>query len=117
MNLVNQLIIGSIGYATFFGAELILQMIKNTIWAQAAIVFHDFNELNGLLDEKSIDELELKSQLRNIFAKIADNNRYLNDFIDLYYWRFFLQSTLITFSVGLSVFLVIMESISSVNFI
>lgn len=94
-----------ISYATFYGAELMVQMIKNTIWVQTVVVSYDLSELNGVLDQKSIDAFELKSRLRDILVKIADNNRYQNEFIDLFYWRFFLQSTLMTCSVGLSLFL------------
>lgn len=117
VNLMHQLMMAPFAYATVFGAELILQMIKNTTWAQAVVVSHDLSELNELLNEGPIDEFQLKSRLRNILAKISDYNRYLSDFIDLFYWRWFSQSTLIMFSIGLTLFLFIMESIQCLRWL
>lgn len=109
INQLHQMALGLIGYTTFFGTELAFQIIKNTTWFQVNAISYDLDNLNQSFNNQ-FDEFELKMQFRNILLKVADNDSYRNDLIELYYWKFFLQTSLITFSVGLAVFLFVMES-------
>lgn len=102
-----QSVVGGMAYAAFLGCELLIEIIKNTLWAQMVVICHDIDELDESINTREITELEIKMRLRYILVKVNDSNRYSKDFRNLFYWKFFLQPVLSSCAFGLAMFLFI----------
>lgn len=105
INHANHMFFGLLGYPAFLGFEFVVQMLKNTTWAQSMAISYNLKELQLANDESTINEMELKLRIREIMAEVCDSDNFLVDFSDIYYWKFFLGPFLLTYSVGMGLFL------------
>lgn len=87
INHVNHLIFGLVGYSAFLGYELVIQMLKNTTWAQTSVISYNLKNLELANEKSSVKEVELQWRVREIMAEITDSDNFLVEFADIYYWK------------------------------
>lgn len=107
---IHHAIFGFIGFSGIVGFELIKEILKNAYYAQSVAIQYS---LDSLLDCKTDDRL-LNMRMRNILAQNCDADRFMVEWIDLFYWAFLVQPTLLTFSIGITLFLFIVVPFGSV---
>lgn len=101
----NHLFFGLLGYPAFLGFELVIQMLKNTTWAQTTVISYNLEELQSANDNPSVNDVELAKRIREIMAEISDSDNFLVEFGDIYYWKFFFGPFSLMYSVGMGLFL------------
>lgn len=80
------------------------------MWIQSAVICYSLDEFAYILETKARNVIELNMRQRDICAKLNDLDLFIAEWIDLFYWAFLMQPTLLTFSVGISLFLSIAVS-------
>lgn len=104
LNLMIQTTITTFGTIGGLSIEITSCIINNTILLCSEIISLDCTNITNKLNFGSTSQIEILAELRNVFVKIQDLDRYVLDMSELYYWRMFSAPVLIVYSVSMSIF-------------
>lgn len=76
INLVNNFFVASIGLAGNLGLEIVMSMLKNTVWACNVAIKHTIDDISALLTTPdSIPSNVLNHKFRNVLIQAQDLDR------------------------------------------
>lgn len=104
LNLTIQTTITTFGTIGGMAIEIASCIINNTIMLCSEIISLDCTELATKLEHGDFSTAKTLTELRNVYTKYQDLDRYVLDMSDLYYWRSFAAPFLIVYSVSISIF-------------
>ncbi|XP_031639326.1 uncharacterized protein LOC116351370 [Contarinia nasturtii] len=105
LNMANQVFIVLIGATGNIGIEIITCILKNNVWASTVVICYSIDEISEFIEHPEGDMkrfIDLK--FRNILIQVQDLDRFILGLSQLYYWKFFLQPIMLTFSVSFAIF-------------
>lgn len=112
LNLMIQTTITTFGTIGGLAIEMTSCIINNTIMLCSEIISLDCADITNKLNIGEVSKTEILAELRNVFVKYQDLDRYVLDMSELYYWRMFSAPVLIVYSVSMSIFCQYAVSIS-----
>lgn len=112
LNLALQTTITAFGTVGNLAIETTSCIINNTVLLCSEIISFNCKELTEKLEMKQHSQIHIIAELRNIFVKFQDFDRFILNMSTLYYWRLFAAPVLITYSVSISIFCQFAVSVS-----
>lgn len=104
--IINSIIQSFWGLGALFGSisiEILSCLINNTYTVAADLICYLMRKFSTRLVAGTFTA-DHKAELRDIFVRLQDFEKFIAELNDLYYWKFFVQPPLITFCVSLGIF-------------
>lgn len=103
INLTIQLAVSSFGLVAIICLEILTCIINLTYCTMADMVCFNMRKFSDGLRQGTFS-YQNKLELRNVFVQLQDLEAFLEEWNDLYYWRFFVQPAMTTLCVSLAIF-------------
>ncbi|XP_055300263.1 uncharacterized protein LOC129567422 [Sitodiplosis mosellana] len=93
-------------YLSNEGIEIMTCILKNNVWASTVAICHAIDEISDCIECPKADDMKgfIDLKVRNILVQVQDLDRFILLLSELYYWKFFLQPIMLTFSVSIAAF-------------
>lgn len=75
LNILNNIFVICLGMPANIGAEILICMIKNTIWACTVVIGHSIKEISVLLETSDTNQRQIIHQFRNMLIQVKDLDR------------------------------------------